>query len=181
MQPIRKINQISSSGVCQLCNQEISRRSYLDHLERCLQNQGRERSEEKSLIIHAHAKADSRYYLIILARPDVTYYALNNIFLNVLRAEGDPSSRFQFRNQYYFSHMNDGFPGMNHPISASPLMHEPFLYLLYTGGWFPTLLTGELMGEIPYTPKGEQAVEILAYSIPPEDHHRWPQRPDKSQ
>ena len=177
MQPTRDINQISSSGICKICTQDISRRSYLKHLKSCLHKKGRQREEEPSIVIHVKANADSRYYLIIMARPDATFYELNTIFQKILRSEGDPSSRFQFRDQYYFSHMNDGFPGMNVPISSSPLMHEPFLYLLYSGGWFPSLLTGEIMGEIPYAPRGENKVEIVAMNGMPEEHHRWPQRP----
>jgi len=166
-----------SSGSCLICNAGINRRSIIHHLELCMKNHGREKEEQSSYLLHFSPVGQSRYYRIVLAKPDATFYDLDHLLKSMMGEEGDRSSRFQFEGQYFFSHMNDGYPGMNIPIRSTPVRNENFLYLLYGPGWFPTIIAGKFMGELPYAPKGGKMVEVVAVNEIPEEYHIWPQRP----
>jgi len=167
------------SGTCSLCEQGVSRRSILEHLEPCLSKKGWLETEDPSIVIHVSPKSDNRYYLILLVRPDATFYDLDNFLKSSVGADEDRSSRFQFKDQMYFSHMNDGFPGMNSPLVSSPIMYEEFTYLLYSQGWFPVILIGKIMGKINRISPREKSIEVIADNNTPEEYHQWPQRPRK--
>lgn len=168
------------SGSCLICNAGINRRSIIRHLQQCMKKQGREKEEQSSYLLHFSPVGQSRYYRIVLAKPDATFYDLDHLLKSMLGEEGDRSSRFQFEGQYYFSHMNDGYPGMNTPIKSSPIRNENFLYLLHGPGWFPTIIVGKFMSELPYAPKGGKMVEVVAVNEIPEEYHIWPQRPKEA-
>lgn len=168
---------LKPSGSCLICNEGINRRSLIRHLTPCMEKKGRQRADPPSFLLHFSLAQESRYYRVVLIRPEATFYDLDHLLKSMLGEEGDRSSRFQFEGQYYFSHMNDGYPGMNTPIKSSPIRNENFLYLLYGPGWFPTIITGKFMGELLYAPKGGKMVEVVAVNEIPEEYHIWPQRP----
>lgn len=168
-----------SSGICSLCEKAISRHSLMDHLDRCLSEKGWKEVEDPSIVIHINPKMDNRYYLVLLVQPDTTFYSLDAFLKSSVGVDEDRSSRFQFKDQFYFSHMNDGYPGMNFPLGLSPIMYEEFTYLLYTQGWFPVILKGKMMGKINrISPRGK-SIEVLADNNTPEEYYQWPQRPRK--
>lgn len=98
----------------------------MEHLETCLAEKRLPEGKESSIIIHVSPKSDNRYYLALIVRPDATFYTLDHFLKSLTKVDDDCSSRFQFKDQMYFSHMNDGYPGMNFPLGLSPIMHEEF-------------------------------------------------------
>jgi len=170
----------SPSGTCLICGEEIFRRSLIPHLLQCMERSGRKRFDTPSFLLHLSPLFDSRYYLIILARPEATCYDLDHLLKLTMGIEGDRSSRFQVKGQYFFSHMNDGYPGMNVQIQETPLIRDSFLYLLYSHGWYPEILSGSLMGTLPFAPKSDRVVELIAINREPEEYHIWPQRPKRA-
>lgn len=165
------------SGSCLICNEGINRRSLIRHLTFCMEKKGRQRADRPSFLLHFSPAHEFRYYRVVLIRPEATFYDLDHLLKSMLGEDEDRSSRFQFEGQYYFSHMNDGFPGMNVPIKSSPVRNENFFYLFYGPGWFPTIIAGKFMGELPFAPKGDKMVEVIAVNQIPEEYHIWPQRP----
>lgn len=173
----RSPSPVQSSGSCLICDGSITRRSLVRHLKTCMNTHEREMTDHLSFLLHFSPVGLSRYYLVVLVQPEATFYDLDHLLKYVLKADEDRSSRFQFEEQYYFSHMNDGYPGMNFPIRSSPVLHEEFQYLLYGQAWYPTVIGGKFMGELPYAPKNGESVEVVAVNEVPEKYHIWPQRP----
>ena len=165
------------SGTCSLCEREISRHSLMEHLESCLAKKGWQEVDDPSFVIHISPKMDNLYYLVVIARPDATFHDLDEFLKSTVGVDEDRSSRFQFKDQMYFRHMNDGYPGMNFPLHSSPVMHEKFAYLIYTQGWFPVIMEGKSMGRINRVSPGNTPITLVADSNIPEEYHQWPQRP----
>lgn len=49
------------------------------------------------------------------------------------------------------------------------------MMFIYSHGWYPEILSGSLMGILPYEPKVDRVVELIAMNCEPDEYHIWPQ------